>query len=265
MLQVLKTEWMKVRSYRTFWILTALCFVGMVGLNYIVWDFPVKVNGNADKAQTQALLGHPYSYPNVWETTSWLSGWLLFLPGLLIIMLITNEYTYRTHRQNVIDGWPRAAFINAKLLWVVSLAVLCTLASALSAVIFGALGDAPFSTSGMEYVFYFFLETLSYLMMALLFGVLFRRSGLAIALYFVYILLLKFLLAGLIDWMTHGRAGDYVPLRVTDELLPLPVFRDMAKRPNREPLPVAALLSATAVYLGIFYAWMLYKFRNDNL
>ncbi len=57
----------------------------------------------------------PYDFAHTWQTTSYVGGWLLLLPGLLLILLITNEFSFRTHRQNIIDGWARKDFYNVKL------------------------------------------------------------------------------------------------------------------------------------------------------
>lgn len=265
MQKILKTEWMKVRDYKAFWILSGLFVVCVVALNYTVWAFRVSMDAKSGKANSEMILGSPFAYPDVWNTATWLSGWLLFLPGLIVIMLITNEFTYRTHRQNVMDGWTRTDFIVAKLLWVVALSVVAALAAFISTIIFGALGDASFTTDKMVYVLYFFLESLSYLMVALLFGVLLRRSGLAIGLYFLYIMLLKNAISGLLNHNVGHQVGLYFPLRVTDELIPFPFLKSITKGQFEPPPPVAVLLTGTAVYLGVFYWWMVYKFRTDNL
>lgn len=265
MLRILKTEWMKIRSYTAFWILSGLFVVGVIGLNYSVWAIRQSVDVKAGKANAETVLGSPFAYPDVWNTTAWLSGWVLFIPGLIIIMIMTNEFTYRTNRQNVIDGWTRKQFIDAKLLWVVLLSVVAAVSCFISALIFGGIGDVPFTADKMVYVLYFFLESFTYLMAALLFGVLLRRSGLAIGLFFLYTMLLKNIISGLLNHFLPGQIGSYFPLKSSDELIPFPFIKNLTKGAIAAPPPLAALLSVSIVYVGIFYGWMLYKFRNDNL
>ncbi len=47
--------------------------------------------------------------------------------GMLFILLITNEVQYRTHRQNIIDGWSRTNFILAKFSVMIAFVVVATL------------------------------------------------------------------------------------------------------------------------------------------
>ena len=115
MLRLLQIEWMKVKNYRTFWILLAITIVGMPAFNYTVYDLS---NNSFPKIKGKSILGTPFSFPDVWQTVSWNSSLLLIIPAVLIITLTTNEFTYKTHRQNVIDGWSRSQFINVKLVEV---------------------------------------------------------------------------------------------------------------------------------------------------
>src|ERR1700712_2726128 len=112
----LRIEWLKVSSYRTFWILLAIIAICMPGFNYVVYNF---TDNSLPKMNGQSILGAPYSYPNVWKTVPYNSGLLVFIPAILVITLTTNEFTFRTHRQNVIDGWSRSRFIGLKIFEVI--------------------------------------------------------------------------------------------------------------------------------------------------
>ena len=43
------------------------------------------------------------------------TSFLLYLPGMVIINLFINEVNFKTHRQNIIDGWKRETFIYTKI------------------------------------------------------------------------------------------------------------------------------------------------------
>src|SRR4051794_6513388 len=111
-MNTLLVEWLKLKYYRTFWILVIVIAICIPAFNYVIYDvtdnsFP-KING-------QNILGNPFSFPNVWITVPYNAGILIFMPAILIITLFTNEYSFRTHRQNVIDGWSRWRFIRVKI------------------------------------------------------------------------------------------------------------------------------------------------------
>ena len=118
----MRVEWLKLKYYRTFWILLIVIAVCIPAFNYVIYDvtdnsFP-KING-------QNILGNPFSFPNVWITVPYNAGILIFMPAILIITLFTNEYSYRTHRQNVIDGWSRWRFIRIKIIEVFLIEFVC--------------------------------------------------------------------------------------------------------------------------------------------
>jgi ABC-2 type transport system permease protein len=261
MLQLLKIEWMKVKNYRTFWILSILYLVSIFGANYIaymIWDSTPKED------MTNAFIGTPFTFPDVWHMISWVSSFLMFMPGLLIIISITNEYSYKTHRQNVIDGWSRTQFITVKIVNAFIITLVSTLVVFLTAIGFGLLvGDAAITFEKVEFVGYFFIQCLSYTSLALLFSILFKRSGIAIGVYFLYSLILENMLSGILNRYVEN-IGRYMPLETTDNLIRIPVFKTIVNQvlaTYNTPL----LLTMSAVYLAAYYFISIRKFQTDDL
>lgn len=184
MTELLKIEWLKIRSYMAF-ILLGACFVAGVFLsNYIVFT----VNKNIVSQTTSGLISFsPYSFNNTWQTTSYVTGCILLLPSLLLLMLFTNEYTYKTHRQNIIDGLSRQQFISVKMMMALIFALAATLLVVVSALLFGLASGTPFSLTGIGYVGCFFLKAISYNFIAVLISVLLKRTGFAIGFFFIYL------------------------------------------------------------------------------
>ncbi len=133
MTDLLKTEWLKIKPYRTFWILMTLFVVAVGGINYI--SFYINTNINKVTNAVGMGTGNPFAFPNVWLTVAWMSSWVLYIPGFIIIFLITNEYTFKTHRQNIIDGLSRKQFVATKLALAFLLASLSTLIVGLAALV----------------------------------------------------------------------------------------------------------------------------------
>lgn len=261
MLQLLKIEWMKVKNYRTFWILSILYLVSIFGANFIayqVWDMRPKEN------MTDAIIGTPFVFPDVWHMVSWISSFLMFMPGLLMIISITNEYSYKTHRQNVIDGWSRTQFITVKIANAFIITIVSTLAVFLTTIGFGFLvGTTSFSTENIEFVGYFFIQCLSYTSLALLFSILFKRSGIAIGVYFLYTLILENMLAGILNQYVEN-IGRYMPLETTDNLIRIPVFKVIVSQVVKS-YNTPLLLAMSAVYLAAYYFISVRKFQTDDL
>src|SRR5687767_15496338 len=139
MLHLLKIEWLKVKNYRTFWILLLLIMVSIPAFNYMIFDITDNSFGKDSKQMKEMILGRPFSFPTIWQTIGWISGLMLFIPALLIITITTNEFTYKTHRQNIIDGWARTEFVLVKMIEVLLLAAFTTLLVFLSTIWIGSL------------------------------------------------------------------------------------------------------------------------------
>jgi ABC-type transport system involved in multi-copper enzyme maturation permease subunit len=265
MSSLLKIEWLKLKNYRTFWILGILYLISIFGINYIVYRIQEAVFAEKRaKGMAQMIVGDPpYSFPTVWQMTSFVSSFLLFLPGLLLIIFITNEFSFKTHRQNIIDGWSRKQFISVKLLLTVLIAIVSTVMVFLTALFFGLINETSINFENIKYLGYFFIQALSYGLVAVLFALLFKRGGLAIGVFFLYTIVLENLLGGLLNRYANY-SGRYLPLESNDNLIPLPVFEAVQKQLIQPPNYTALLIVAIA-YIAIYVVIAFKKFEADDL
>ncbi|NLU92821.1 ABC transporter permease [Chitinophaga sp. Ak27] len=247
MKQIIYTEWLKVKNYRTFWAMLLLALIIIPAGNFMVAD---KFTENLQ--QLSKLVGNPFSFPDVWLTMASINSYISALFGLLLIILVTNEYTYRTNRQNIIDGWERKHFVYAKLFWLVLLALLTLIVATISAILVGVIyGNKPVSFEGYEYMLYYFLQLIVMLTIALLIGVLVKRAGLAIVLFVAYNMMLDQLLTFLLKRYV-GTVGGLLPLQSGDELLPFPLVGKMVATSDHYDTYVYILAMLCYIILGIF-------------
>jgi len=263
----LRIEWLKLKYYRTFWILLGIIVVCIPAFNYVIYDitdnsFP-KING-------QNLLGNPFSFPNVWSTVPYNAGILVFIPAILIITLFTNEYSYRTHRQNIIDGWSRSRFIFIKLTQVFILTLFITIIVVFTCMYFGLhtqKGVQP--KAGWEqlrFILFYFIEMLDYSLIAVIFAMLIRRAGLAMGIFFLYMIIEQFVVSlgrnkYKLTWV------DYLPEEVSDRLIPQPFARRILT-PNNNGLwekHVPLYLSIAVLYIIIYILFISWRFRKADL
>jgi ABC-2 type transport system permease protein len=266
MLQLLKIEWLKIKNYRTFQILAGLYIVSIFGINYIThYIYTFNTHMQQANGMVKALMGNPpFEFPEVWQTITWITGFLLFIPGLLIIISITNEYSYKTHRQNVINGLTRSQFILVKMALVVIIALASTLFVFITALIFGLTsGGSGISFTNIDYIADFFIQALSYGSVALLFGVLFKRSGVAIGVFFLFVTVIERMLSSITNHYIDG-AGDYFPLRINADLIPFPFFRPIVGHLVKNP-DTLYLLICSGAYLVIYFFIIKRKFETDDL
>jgi hypothetical protein len=221
-------------------------------------------------------LGSPFGFPDVWQTVSWNSSLLFLIPAILIITLTTNEFTYKTHRQNVIDGWSRQQFVSVKLVEVLLLSVLMTIAVLLTAFLFGYFNNktgagavvagaggpgtgvtgtaASVSVSAWQdsrFVFFYFVQMLSYSLIAFLMALLIKRAGLTMGLFFIY-MIVEQIAVGILRGKYDIYAANYLPEEVTDGLIPFPYAKTIiAKQENWEhhvPIYLLVALLYVVVY-----------------
>ena len=68
MKQLLKIEWLKVKNYRTFWILSSLYLISIWGINFIVFRVQHNVYEDQKTGDVAKMFigGPPYAFPKVW-------------------------------------------------------------------------------------------------------------------------------------------------------------------------------------------------------
>jgi ABC-type transport system involved in multi-copper enzyme maturation permease subunit len=167
-----------------------------------------------------------YHFPDVWQNLAWSSGLLKIMLGIMVLISITNEYSYRTLRQNIIDGLSRSEFLFSKVMTNLVLSVLSMVLVFLIAFITGLIYSPQLTSymfNGVEFYPAYFLEVFAFLSFALMLGVFVQRSGLSI------VLLLN---SYLIEIIIKENIDEYVPnliqffpLESIMNLVPMPFAR----------------------------------------
>lgn len=273
MIELLKIEWLKLKNYTAFKVLAIFFGLGVVATNYLVFA----INKNiVQKVPAGGLASFsPYSFNMTWQTTSYATGFILLLPAMLLAILLTNEYGYKTHRQNIIDGLTRQQFIGVKLMLALIFAVIATVLVFLTALTFGFISGTSFSFNGISNVGYFFLKALTYNMVAILISVLVKRTGFAIGLFFIYLgaeNIISQILWGLSiklkseEKIDLGNMGDYLPMNASDGLLEFPdnAVKSMSKMIMPEDI-TWLVFSLAIAYLVLFILWARTKFIKSDL
>ncbi len=259
-------EWLKLKNYRTFWILLAITVICIPAFNYSFYDL---TDNTFPKIKGQSIFGTPFSFPNVWQTVSFNSALLLFIPAILIITLTTNEFTYRTHRQNIIDGWSRNQFIRIKLFEVLIFSIFVTIIVFITSWIFGLAVKAPEPVGQFKdsyYIFGFFVQMLSYSLIAFFMGMLIRRAGLTMGIFFIYMIMEQFVVAigrnkFKVKWV------NYLPEEVTDMLIPQPYAPKAFQHGNNQDWKdhVPIYLAVATIYILIYTSFAIWRFRKNDL
>lgn len=205
MINLLRIELKKMTSYRTFWVVCGLYFItgtltmasGMEFLRWINYTFGANINISRIPI---------YHFPDVWLNLIWFSGLFKIILAIMISISITNEYSYRTLRQNIIDGMSRWEFVASKMMLNLLLSLASTVMVFVIAMITGLIYSPEISwanvTSDLDFLLAYFFEVFMFLSYAMMMSILIQRAGLTII-----ILLLTHAIEYLITW----NIVDFVP------------------------------------------------------
>ncbi len=252
MFNLLYIEWLKIRKYRTFWVLAGLFMSLLVIWNYMISHGFMKL-GNGDIN----LLNTSYSFPAVWANVAFWTKMFSGLLAIVVIILVTNEYQYRTNRQNVIDGQSRAQFLHAKWLVVLMMSLATTLFTMLVGIGFAVANGSSISymTDSLESIAYVFVLTLNYFGFAMTLSLFLKRSGMTIIIFLLYTYIAETMAYGLTKHVLHSEAGNYLPLQCSANMLEFPLFQ-MAKNMLKDQStgPTKTMLAAiSCVWIVIYY------------
>jgi len=229
MTPIVKTEWLKIKNYPAFWWVFGITALTYPGINYMflyVYYDVIQQKSTASKVVT-ALMGNPFSLPEGWRTMAFFSSFFIYIPAIVVIMLITNEYTYRTNRQNIIDGWSRKNFMTAKMTDVLLLSIIVTILFAVVALIIGLSNtniNAPGKWNLSYYIGLFFLQTFCQLSIAFAVGMLLRKAFIALAVFSFYSLIVEEIAVNFLKYKYKNEIGQFFPIEISDRLLIRPAF-----------------------------------------
>lgn len=269
MTNLIRTEWLKIKKYTAFWWIMALTACSYPGINYIFYQIYKEFTGRKDMTGeiSKMVLGNPFAFPENWHTVAYASSIFVFIPAVVVIMFVSNEYTFRTHRQNIIDGWSRKQFITSKLIDVAIVSLMVTLLCFIAALAVGltnAEGTITHFWNGLHYMGLFALQTFAQLSIAFLVAFLVRKAFIALGIFIFYFLILENIMVGWSRFKLND-AGRFLPIEISDRMLPPPSFVGKF----RSPEAYQQSLNDIPLYLGLTVLltaaiWFLCYYLNER-
>ncbi|HRK52532.1 MAG TPA: hypothetical protein PK185_01365 [Cyclobacteriaceae bacterium] len=229
MLHLLQIDLKKLTSYRTFWVVCGLYFFTLgtttaSGMEFLKWLVSMGASFGTEINITRIPF---YHFPDVWQNITFVSGFFKAILAFMVVISITNEFTYRTVRQNIIDGLSRYQFILSKVLTNILLSAMSMMMVFIIALITGFIYSPSVEMADLvmdlEFFAAYFLEVFAFLSFALLLGVIIQRSGLTIVV---------LVLSQMIEAIIRANVDDYVPwlipyfpMESISNLVPMPFPR----------------------------------------
>ncbi len=238
MKKLLRIELKKILNYKVFWILIGLYFL-FLALGIMMSEFTI--NNWVDQANKRLPLPLPhvalYFFPDIWQNMFFFASirYFLIFPAIIVIILITNEFTFKTIRQNIINGMSKEEFLFSKLQVILGLALIITMIMSVVIFIFGvghtAKPDFAMVMDKIAFVPGFFIQVLTFLVFAFFFGFMFRSTGLTIGLFTLYSLIIEPVVYYLlkIPYFQPNNISPYLPVNSVLKIIEYPNITALKK------------------------------------
>ncbi len=250
-------EWYKLKNYKVFWILTMMYFVGVIlvssGVRFFL-EF-LKNHGAEFDGLDPTILPF-YDFPDVWHNITYMATYFKVILSFIIIISITNEISYRTLRQNVIDGLSKKEFLITKLNFIVILAATATLVLFIigltTGLSYSSVTDVKHIFGSMGFLGAYFIEVVTFLTFALLVGLVLKKAGFAIVTIFMYTLVFEPIL------IVNFKHNPFVPelLAATAPLWPISALNNLIRLPYQRYVFMEVQDYIAWVDLTIVIAWL---------
>lgn len=179
MLRLLEIEYNKLRYSRSARILIITYFI-LITFIALIASIEFNIGEIEFRVADQGIFNFPY----IWHFNSYIAAILKLFLAIVIVSMMSNEYSNRTIKQNLIDGLSKKEFIMSKFLTVLVFAGVSTLFLFIVSLILGySFSDyTEFSIvfSDLEYLLAYFVKLTGFFAFCMFLGILVKRSAFAL-------------------------------------------------------------------------------------
>jgi len=204
----------KVLSIIYFGLFAFIALFSSIRFNFGVVDFRLAEQGI-------------FNFPYIWHFNAYFLAILKIFLAIVIVSLMSSEYTNRTLKQNLIDGMSKWEFIQSKFSMIIGLSFISTLVYFIISLILGLsfsdFTEASIIFSDMEYIAAYFVKLVGFFSLCMFLGILVKRSAFALGFLF-----LVWVLEGIIRLFINYQAK---PLAFLKQFLPLEAMSNLIVEP----------------------------------
>jgi len=175
-----------------------------------------------------------FNFPYIWHFNTYVASILKFFLLLVIVSMMANEYSYKTLKQNLIDGLSKKEFILSKFYTVVAFSLISTLfvfvVSLILGFIYSDYNELSIVFSDLQYLLAFFIKLVGFFSMGLFFGILVKRSAFAVGAMVVW-LIIEGMFKGFLFWTFRGAEKTTEAVDSIMQFLPFEAMSNLIKEP----------------------------------
>lgn len=226
--RLIEIEFYKIKHHKLSRILFISYFILLSGIALIA-----TIKFNLGRIEIHLAEQGIFNFPYIWHFNTWVADYLTFFLAIIVVSMVTNEYTFRTIKQNLIDGMTKKEFVLSKFYFLVLLSLTATFFVFIMTLILG-LTYSDFTSTGiifkdLYFLLAFFLKLLGTFSLILFLGFLFKRAAIALAFFFIWILA-EWISYAVLRWELFNKetaefVTQFFPYISIKNLLPEPVTR----------------------------------------
>lgn len=249
-----------------FVLLLSIALVAAVKLNFGFIEFNLADQGIFD-------------FPYIWHFNTYIAAILKFFLLLVIVSMMSNEYSYKTIKQNLIDGLSKKEFILSKFYTVLLFSAISTLfvfiISLTLGLIYSSYNEFSIIIKDLDFILAFFIKLTAFFSFGLFLGILIKRSAFAVAAMIVW-RIIESILGSIIIPNTplpnHLKNG--LPLTAMENLIKQPFTRTHAAKSVGQQINLDLALDYSVhisdmliviIWTGIFIYLSYYLLKSRDL
>jgi ABC-type transport system involved in multi-copper enzyme maturation permease subunit len=230
MLRLLSIELDKIKRNKAAKVITIVYCSLILGISLIA-SYEFDFAGINFRIADQGI----FNFPFVWHFNAYMAAWLKIFFAIVIVSIVANEYSYRTLKQNLIDGLSKKEFIASKFLAVLLFAVMSTVflfvVSMTLGLFFSDFTEIGIIFSDMQYLFGYFIKLITFFSFCMFLGIWIKRSAFALGFLGVW-QVFEGIVYILFSWLKNRHdinlidsVYNFLPLNAMSDLIVEPITR----------------------------------------
>lgn len=275
MKRLFSIELQKILPFTGFWVL--------LGIYIVLYVLFITIGVNVDININEFNVKNYIQFPYIWNTFTWLASWSNLFLAILLIVLTGNEFSFKTLRQNVIDGLSRGETVGGKILIILLIAIGSALLIAITTMIFGNIYTENTSEGNMfahsHFIFIYIIQAIAFMTLGIFIATLIKNTAISIVIFFIY-RPLEFIIRLFVKIISPEETiTRYFPVQIISNLTPRPdmlvgitneqmkqaiesqsQFQELAPQ-----LPISTTIFIAVGYIVLFTGLAYLRVRKRNL
>jgi ABC-type transport system involved in multi-copper enzyme maturation permease subunit len=229
MLILLAIELDKIKRNKAAKVITAVYFLLIIAIALIA-----SIEFNFAQVNFRIADQGFFNFPYIWHFNTYIAGILKIFLAIVIVSMMANEYSYRTLKQNLIDGLSKKEFILSKFITVLLFALISTLFVFLVSFVLGMFfsdhTEVIVIFRDLEYLLAYFVKLVGFFSFCLFLGILVKRSAFALG-FLVIWQIIEGIIFSVLKWTLFkdtdiaDKIINFFPLEAMADLIKEPITR----------------------------------------